>query len=198
MTGGMQEILSHLATGGGILWPLALLCFVMWAGIFERLFFFRSLLKKDLPPETAVRMALGTTESLPEGEGLSLRLVRDFRERRCGYCVLDRSILRECGLRIRKDLNRGIPLIQVLAGVAPLFGLLGTVTGMIATFDVMALSGTGDARGMAAGISEALVTTQCGLMVAIPGVLMAVYLSRQAKRATHRLDQLYATLERQL
>ncbi|TYT74106.1 MotA/TolQ/ExbB proton channel family protein [Desulfobotulus mexicanus] len=198
MMAGFQDILSHLSAGGGILWPLALVCFLMWAGIFERLFFFRRLLVKDLPPDTAVGMALDSSRSLPCGEGLSLRLIEDFRKRRSGTCMLDRSILRECGLRIRRDLNRGIPQIQVLAAVSPLFGLLGTVKGMIVTFDVMAFAGTGDARGMAAGISEALVTTQCGLMVAIPGIIMAMYLTRQARRATYRLDRLYAMLERQL
>jgi hypothetical protein len=56
----------------------------------------------------------------------------------------------------------------VLAAVAPLLGLLGTVTGMIATFDVLAVFGTGNAKAMAGGISEALITTQTGLLVALP------------------------------
>lgn len=194
----LSPVLAHFSAGGGILWPLALISFLMWVKIFERYFFFRGLLRHDLPPESAVRFATDPTMPPPEGNGLTARLIRDFRRCSTGNCILDRSILKECGLRIRKDLNRGIPVIHVLAGVSPLFGLLGTVTGMIATFDVMSVSGTGNARGMAAGISEALITTQCGLMVAIPGVLMGVYLTRKANQATHRLDELYGMVARHL
>ena len=194
----LDPIRAHFSAGGGILWPLALVSLVMWVRIFDRLYFFHLLLRRDLPPEAAARLAVAPASLLPEGEGLACRFIRQFLRKRTGNRVLDRSILKECGLKIRKDLNRGITVIHVLAGISPLFGLLGTVTGMIATFDVMSVSGTGNARGMASGISEALITTQCGLMVAIPGILMAVFLTRKANQATHRLDELYAMIARQL
>lgn len=194
----LYEIFTYLSAGGGILLPLALVCFFMWAGIFERLLFFRRLLGKDLTPDDAVSAACDKTRPLPEGDGLVTRLIRDFRMLRTDNAALNRSLLQECILRIRKDLYRRLRTIQVLASVAPLFGLLGTVTGMIATFDVMAVSGTGDARGMASGISEALITTQCGLMVAIPGIIMAVYLTRRAQNAENRLDQTGSMLMRHM
>ena len=66
-------------------------------------------------------------------------------------------------------LERGLSTLRVLTVVAPLLGLLGTVTGMIETFQMITLFGAGDPRIMAGGISEALVTTMLGLTVAIPG-----------------------------
>ena len=92
----------------------------------------------------------------------------------------------------------GALALAMLAGVAPLLGLLGTVTGMIETFDVIALFGTGNARAMAGGISVALVTTQSGLLVAIPGLLLAAALSRRSRRLEMRLDEVTAVLSRHL
>ena len=80
---------------------------------------------------------------------------------------LDEAILREA-----PKLEKWQGGIKVLAAVAPLLGLLGTVTGMIATFQAITLFGTGDPKLMAGGISEALVTTRLGLIVAIPLVLL--------------------------
>lgn len=198
MTAHVYEMMACLSAGGSILLPLGLVCFFMWLGIFERILFFRKLLGQDLSSDTVVLMATSPKIPIPAGDGLVARLLRDFRKHQCQRPGLNPSILEECVLRIRKDLGRRLPMIQVLASVAPLFGLLGTVTGMIATFEVMAISGTGDVRGMASGISEALVTTQCGLMVAIPGIIMAVYLSRQAKNAENRLDQVHAMMMRHI
>jgi biopolymer transport protein ExbB len=78
--------------------------------------------------------------------------------------------------------------IGALAAVAPLMGLLGTVIGMIVTFDVISVFGTGNARAMAGGISEALITTQTGLLVAIPGLYMKGYLDRRAQKLRHRIS----------
>ncbi len=79
-------------------------------------------------------------------------------------------------------------VIAVLAAIAPLLGLLGTVLGMIETFDVISVFGTGNARAMAGGISVALITTQTGLLVAIPGLIMS-------NRLGHKVAGLRTTLE---
>ncbi len=81
-------------------------------------------------------------------------------------------------------LNRGLPTVAVLAAVSPLLGLLGTVTGMIETFQSITLFGTGDPKLMSGGISQALVTTQLGLAVAIPLVLFHSLLTGRANRLT--------------
>ena len=80
-------------------------------------------------------------------------------------------------------------LIKVVSAVAPLMGLLGTVTGMINTFQIITLFGTGDPKMMASGISEALVTTMLGLVVAIPLVLMHALLASMAKGVTTVLEE---------
>lgn len=86
-------------------------------------------------------------------------------------------------------LDRFATLITVSAAVAPLLGLLGTVTGMIGTFDVITEVGTGDPRQLSGGISEALVTTMLGLMVAIPTLFAGQMLSTWAERIKHNMDQ---------
>jgi len=86
-------------------------------------------------------------------------------------------------------LNRGLPTVAVLAAVSPLLGLLGTVTGMIETFQSITLFGTGDPKLMSGGISQALVTTQLGLAVAIPLVLFHSVLVGRANRLVERLGK---------
>jgi len=85
-------------------------------------------------------------------------------------------------------LERNLGLLHVVAAVAPLLGLLGTVTGMIATFEVITTHGTGDPRLLAGGISEALVTTELGLVVAIPTLLIHAWLSARVDRLLDGLE----------
>jgi len=85
-------------------------------------------------------------------------------------------------------LERSLSLLGALAGVAPLLGLLGTVSGMIATFDTISAAGTGNPRLLSGGISEALLTTQLGLMVAIPLLLAHAWLRRWVERREAMLE----------
>ena len=91
-------------------------------------------------------------------------------------------------------INRGLLMVKVISVVAPLAGLLGTVTGMIKTFQVITLYGAGDPKLMAGGISQALVTTVLGLVVAIPMVLLHTVLSGRAKRLVNILEEQSAGL----
>ncbi|MEM1007756.1 MAG: MotA/TolQ/ExbB proton channel family protein, partial [Myxococcota bacterium] len=102
-------------------------------------------------------------------------------------------------------LERFSTMIGVSAAVAPLLGLLGTVTGMIATFNILTEHGAGDPKMLAGGISEALITTELGLVVAIPTLLLGTLLSGYASRllaeldwaSLHMLNQIqHASLER--
>ncbi|MCS3902558.1 biopolymer transport protein ExbB [Methylohalomonas lacus] len=97
---------------------------------------------------------------------------------------LDESILREIN-----PLQRGLGTIAILAAVTPLLGLLGTVTGIIETFQSITLFGTGDPKLMSAGISEALVTTALGLLAAIPLLLIHSFLSSKSNAIIQILDQ---------
>lgn len=97
---------------------------------------------------------------------------------------LDEAILKEL-----PKLQRGLGALSLLAAIAPLLGLLGTVIGIIETFQSITLYGTGDPRAMSDGISQALVTTVMGLVVAIPLLLLHSFLSSRSNRLTHLLDE---------
>jgi biopolymer transport protein ExbB len=86
-------------------------------------------------------------------------------------------------------LNRGIAIVQVISVVSPLLGLLGTVIGMILTFQAITLFGTGDPKTMAGGISTALMTTVLGLCAAIPTVLLHAIVNGRAKGLIHVLEE---------
>ena len=86
-------------------------------------------------------------------------------------------------------LNRGLLFLKIISVVAPLMGLLGTVTGMIKTFQAITLYGTGDPKLMAGGISQALVTTVLGLIVAIPMVLLHTLVSGRSRRIVQVLQE---------
>ena len=85
--------------------------------------------------------------------------------------------------------EKGISIIKLIASVAPLLGLLGTVVGMIATFQAITLFGTGDPKLMAGGISEALVTTMQGLVVAVPMLFLYTIVQTQSRRLIQVLEE---------
>ena len=100
------------------------------------------------------------------------------------------ELLFEKILRVRPTLERYLPFLAITAAAAPLLGLLGTVVGMIRTFQLITIFGTGDAKSLSSGISEALITTAEGLIVAIPVLILHGALSRMAKRKLGLLEEL--------
>ena len=97
--------------------------------------------------------------------------------------------LAEAVFKETPELNKGLLIIKVISVVAPLMGLLGTVTGMIKTFQAITLYGTGDPKLMAGGISQALVTTVLGLTVAIPTTLLHTIVSGRSRRVTQVIQE---------
>ena len=174
MTDFFWQTADYLRQGGWIMGPLVAVSVAMWILIVDRLGEFRTL----------------------SGGGLSRLLEATFLEKHSGHAGLDQEILQEVALRLRRRLDKRLSLIAVLAAIAPLLGLLGTVLGMIETFDVIAMFGTGNARAMAGGISVALITTQTGLLVAIPGMLMSNRLVRISNNLKTSLDETVAHLTR--
>lgn len=187
---------AFLEQGGVIMVPLVVVSVVMWVLIVDRLRAFAAWRRDDL--DSAQAAATLREGEAPVAAGLRATLVREFLAERSGDPELDRDILGHCALRLGRELDEHRATIAVLAAVAPLLGLLGTVLGMIETFDVIAVFGTGNSRAMASGISVALITTQTGLLVAIPGLLMSNRLGRAAEQLRHRLDETRAALERHL
>lgn len=149
---------DFLATGGPILTWIALLMLFMWFLIIERLIFLRTEHKQ------AVRFALETWESRPERASWNARQIRE--------AMIS---------RVKLSLTQPLSLIQTCVALCPLLGLLGTVTGMITVFDVMAVSGTGNARSMASGVSMATIPTMAGMVGALSGVFAITWLNRKAE-----------------
>jgi biopolymer transport protein ExbB len=108
------------------------------------------------------------------------------------------EVMYEKILETRTRLNKTLPFIAVCASSAPLLGLLGTVTGIINTFKLISAFGSGDAKTLSGGISEALVTTEFGLIVAIPSLLLHAFLNRKAKSLIDRMESIAVAVMNQV
>lgn len=191
------RLLDYARAGGWIMIPLGIASCAMWMLIAERFMAFRRYSGTDIGIQDAVHAVRGEKVNT-FGHGVRATLVREFLRVRTGDAELDRQMLRQCALRIKPHISRYLPVIAVLGSIAPLLGLLGTVIGMIATFEVISTYGTGNAKAMANGISIALITTEAGLLVAIPGLLMSAGLARRAAKLLRSLDEITLVLDHQL
>jgi biopolymer transport protein ExbB len=131
--------------------------------------------------EAAAAVAGGTT---PLDRILAAGIAATDRPREAREALVERALIVESSA-----LRRGLPAVLVLAGVCPLLGLLGTVTGMIDMFGTISTQGAGGARAVSGGISEALVTTQAGMLAAIPLLLLHALLARAAERREELLEE---------
>ena len=161
-----EAVARFMEMGGNVLWLIAILLFCMWALIFERVWYLQVGWKKD------VGKAIATWEGRAERKSWNAHQVRQ-------------KLISEAKLQI----NMYLPVIKTMVALCPLLGLLGTVTGMINTFQAITLYGAGDPQIMAGGISQALVTTVLGLLVAIPLTLLYTLVSSRAKRIIHVLEE---------
>ncbi|RLA30934.1 MAG: MotA/TolQ/ExbB proton channel family protein [Gammaproteobacteria bacterium] len=160
-----EAIRDFMALGGTVLTWIALTIFLMWALIIERLIYFRAPMKK---------MAAE---------------IHDKWEARAERRSWNAHAIREGMIsQFSMATNQFIPMITTLVALCPLLGLLGTVTGMIQVFGVMAVSGSGNVRAMAAGVSQATVPTMAGMVGALSGVLLITLLSRRAAREVEFLE----------
>jgi len=152
---------DFVETGGDVLLVIAFVTGVMWALIFERFIYFRI------------------------GHPRELLRVENFWNHRSDHTSWQAQRVRgllvsEVNLKLRRSLG----MIKTLVALCPMFGLLGTVTGMIEVFDVMALAGSGNARGMAGGVSKATLPTMAGMVAALSGMLFSIQLERFAENQT--------------
>ena len=163
-------IRDFMELGGPVLYAIALVIFWMWVLIVERIIYFRT----GHPRQVAVEQAVWQERT--ERDSWQARQVRE------GMVS-----------RLKVAANGSIPMIKTLVALCPLLGLVGTVTGMIDVFDVLALSGTGNARSMAAGVSKATIPTMAGMVGALSGVFAAAVLARVAAREVKKLDDVFVT-----
>jgi len=160
-----EAIRDFMELGGPILRWIAVTIFVMWVLIAERIMYFRSSMR------TMSREIHDSWESRHERRSWNAHAIREMMIS-----------------RFEMASNKGINVIQTLVALCPLLGLMGTVTGMIKVFSVMAVSGSGNVRAMAAGVSQATVPTMAGMVGALSGVLLVTLLSRRAAREVEFLE----------
>jgi biopolymer transport protein ExbB len=191
---------KKMAAGGPVMIPLAIVAVLSVVLIVER-FIFLSEQSGNSVEIAEYILACCHAGNFRQAEQLAIEnptvisrtllacLSRRLEGRRVMEDAIAESILHEL-----PKLERFLPSIGMLAGVAPLLGLLGTVTGMISTFDTITMFGSGRPRLMAGGISEALLTTAAGLAIAIPVLLIHNFLSSRADRLVADTERFSATL----
>jgi biopolymer transport protein ExbB len=183
-----QGFTDQLRAGGPLVYPLALIALAALGIILVKAVFLNRVGKNTDKYMTQVNdlAAQGdwdgcqaiVNEHKGEGSPVNHVIEAGLGSRHADRETLE-SVLQESILRELPRLEGGLSILAVLGAVAPLLGLLGTVTGMIDTFRVITLFGTGDPKLMSGGISEALITTELGLAVAIPIMLIHTLLSRR-------------------
>ena len=161
----IEAIRDFMELGGPVLRWIALTIFLMWVLILERLLYFRSSMK-TMSAEIHEQWEARSERKSWNAHMIRERLISQFAD----------------------ATGRSIPMIQTLVALCPLLGLLGTVTGMITVFEVMAVSGSGNVRAMAAGVSQATVPTMAGMVGALSGVLLVTLLSRRAASEVEFLE----------
>lgn len=185
----VERTVEHFKAGGDIMIPLMILSLIMWTLAIVKAIRFMRDRRKETTPNQCLQMFHGEPSVCKAGlSQWQWDILSQYMNERCEDPELNRDMLD--AIRLRQEFNamRYIGTILILAAVAPLLGLLGTVTGMISTFDVISQFGTGNARALASGISEALVTTQSGLIVAVPGLILGGLLFRRAEKLKARME----------
>ena len=159
ITEAFNTLRDFMSAGGSVLWLIAILAAFMWAIILERIWYFNAG-HKEYMGELKSEWDSITDHSSWKAQQIKDKLMSQAKE----------------------AVNRHLSLINTCVALAPLFGLLGTVTGMIEVFQVMAFTGGGDARSMAGGVSKATLPTMAGMTTALSGGFATIYLNAARNR----------------
>jgi biopolymer transport protein ExbB len=162
----IESIQNFMDLGGWVLYLIALLLVIMWYMIIERILYLRG------PHKSAVKSAINEWEARSERVSWEAHRIRE-------------ELISKVSVRLRKNL----PMIQACVALCPLFGLLGTVTGMIEVFQVMAVNGTSNARAMAGGVSRATVPTMAGMVAALSGLFLSFWLQRKYESEREKISE---------
>lgn len=161
----LEDVRGFIESGGPILLVIAALTFVMWTMLFERFWFYKGGLTK------MVNETLEHWETRAERTSWNAHKIRD--------AMIS---------RVSEKINSNLDMIATMVTLCPLMGLLGTVTGMIQVFDVLAITGGGDAKSMASGVSRATIPTMAGMVAALSGVFGTTYINKVAQRENQLLE----------
>ncbi len=161
----LASLQQFLNSGGPVLLAIMILAFFLWAFIFERVAYYqvghRSMLRR-------LKSEWGAREDKTSWRALAIK---------------DELIS-----EVKANTSQNVDIIKTMVALAPLLGLLGTVTGMIEVFDKMALSGSSNARDMAGGIFKATIPTMAGMTIALSGMFFPTYFERRARRETAKFS----------
>lgn len=195
MLAGIPEITRYVTSGGHVVIPIEILALVMWFFIVLRFFTLRRGTRRSIDDLATLTVNPETDVDLSVNGALSsaTRELHDFLARGKRLDEYTLAVIFFDRVKALARYRRGIAIIVVLA---PLLGLLGTVSGMIETFEALTAAGASSDGSIAGGISKALVTTQLGLSVAIPGVLAARLLERREQKLKKQLDRLREAVAR--
>jgi biopolymer transport protein ExbB len=162
--GMLNSVENLLESGGDILWFILFVSICLWSLICERLIFF-----KFVYPNRRIQWQEQWQKSSYNNYKVA------FHIRRC--------ILSEAKISMEKSVS----VIKMLIAICPMLGLLGTVLGMIQVFDVMAVTGNGNARAMATGISQATISTMAGMVIAISGLYFHKIIEKNIQNKSRQL-----------
>ena len=161
----IDSVNTLMVRGGNVLWIIAWLLLVKWSLIFERIWFINTIHKANVKNTLAAWNARADTKSWSAHQIRTMMISK-----------------------ISLDVRSTLPVIEVLVTICPLLGLIGTVTGMIEVFFVMSVSGGGDAKSMAGGVSKATIPTMAGMVGAISGIFASNYLKAKVNRDLELLE----------
>ena len=162
---GFGDLQAFLDRGGPILLVIMFATFVMWALILERFFYFRFAHK-------AV-----ADEAVSEWQS------RSDRKSTYAHWIKDKIVS-----EVRQSAELNVTMTKALVALAPLLGLMGTVTGMIEVFEIMAITDGADAKAMSAGVSRATIPTMAGMVASLSGILFTSGMDRRASRAVQEVE----------
>lgn len=186
---------DELKAGGALMWPICLLALIALIMAIERFWVLsrESKATKELSDKVTPAIQAGKWEQAlaycrESATCLGQVITTGINHRQEQTEVLE-SVLEESIQGSLRPLDRNMGALQIIAVVEPLLGLLGTVTGMITTFQMLTIYGSGDPRIMSGGISEALVTTEYGLLISIPIILVHGWFQGRVDRITNTMEE---------
>jgi biopolymer transport protein ExbB len=158
------DVQAFLETGGGVLLAIGGVTVMMWTLMLERIYYFYMIFPREAD-----------------------RVQKTWNARQDHSSWDAHQIRRLLVSELRMELEEGLSYVRVFVALCPLLGLLGTVTGMIEVFDVMAVAGSGNAKAMAGGVSKATIPTMAGMVAALSGLLISARLEQFAANEGERL-----------
>lgn len=161
----LDAINTFMQRGGPVLWVIAILLLIKFSLIFERVWYINTTHRRR------VKETLATWNSRKDTKSWSAHAIRSMMIS-----------------KISLDLKTTLPIIETLVVICPLLGLMGTVTGMIEVFFVLSITGGGDAKSMAGGVSKATIPTMAGMVGALSGIFASNWLRATVERDIELLE----------